>query len=156
MFVTDALVPEPEADTDNALLPAKICQRQSKACGRVAQALLNCCRGGSLAGSEKGAPPGTWQWPNRETHLVRGMLRALHTHCLQNLHSGWTTLEQTAFRLRSAPTLPSSHAERKPDPLCCTSLEKRVWGSAASRRALGKRDEMPQKAAFCPFQVHVQ
>ena len=83
----------------------KLLRDTAKLADKVAQVLLKHYRGGSLAGSEKGAPPGTWQWPNREAQLVRGMLRALHTHCLQHLHNGWMTLEHTTFRLRSARTL---------------------------------------------------
>lgn len=45
---------------------------------------------------------GAWAWRGGEAALVRGILRALHLHCLQHCQAGWKTLERTALWLRWA------------------------------------------------------
>lgn len=41
-----------------------------------------------------------WVWVGAEAVLIRGLLRALHGHCVTELPRGWTALERTACRLR--------------------------------------------------------
>jgi len=52
---------------------------------------------------------------SRELQLVRGMLRALLTHCLLGLDAGWTCLQRVAFTLRQVP-----------DARCKLLLSKRI------------------------------
>jgi hypothetical protein len=41
-----------------------------------------------------------WVWVGAEAVLIRGILRALHKHCVMEVPRGWTALERTACRLR--------------------------------------------------------
>ena len=41
-----------------------------------------------------------WVWVGAEAVVIRGMLRALHGHCITELPRGWTALERTACHLR--------------------------------------------------------
>jgi hypothetical protein len=62
------------------------------------------------------APAGhvAWVWVGGEAVLIRGMLRALHGHCLAELPRGWTALERTACHLRCARARAQSCLIRRP------------------------------------------
>lgn len=59
------------------------------------------------AGSAEEETHAPWVWVGAEAVVIRGMLRALHGHCITELTRGWTALERTACHLRHVQSMRS-------------------------------------------------
>ncbi len=57
------------------------------------------------AGSAEEVAHAPWVWVGAEAVVIRGILRALHGHCITELTRGWTALERTACHLRHVQSM---------------------------------------------------